>query len=426
MTMQGGIRPGYKQTELGVIPEDWSVKSIAQIVERVRLGGNYPNSSQPSSKPLIKMGNMGRGDINTRTVEYVPEHFLIDVQHRLATGDVLFNTRNTLELVGKICIWRNELPNAYYNSNILRLEFSNSEIGSSYFVNYALNSAPSVERLKGLATGTTSVAAIYTRDLLKFEFAVPPVPEQRAIAAALADADALIAALKGMIAKKRDLKQAAMQQLLTGKTRLPGFSGEWEVKRLGELGYTYGGLTGKSKEDFGHGSAKYITFMNIMANVLVSPNGFENVDVSEKESQNKAAGGDLFFNGSSETPEEVGMCSLLNGDFENLYLNSFCFGFRLRDHQAASGLFLAYFFRSSSGRELLSSLAQGATRYNLSKRALMAVQFKFPSPAEQTAIAEVLSDMDSDLAALEAQAAKARAVKQGMMQELLTGRVRLV
>jgi type I restriction enzyme S subunit len=166
--------------------------------------------------------------------------------------------------------------------------------------------------------------------------------------------------------------------------------------------------------------------MNIMTNVLISRNGFENVDISANENQNKAMQGDLFFNGSSETPEEVGMCSLLEGAFENLYLNSFCFGFRLRDQHAASGLYLAYYFRSSSGRELLASLAQGATRYNLSKRALMAVQVKLPMPEEQTAIAEVLSDMDAELAALEAQAAKARAVKQGMMQELLTGRVRLV
>lgn len=273
---------------------------------------------------------------------------------------------------------------------------------------------------------TTSVPQINNKHINPLLFLAPKVEEQRAIAAALSDADALIAALEGMIAKKRDLKQAAMQHLLTGKTRLPGFSGEWEVKRLGEIGSTYGGLTGKSKVDFGHGSAKYITFMNIMTNVLISRNGFENVDISANENQNKAMQGDLFFNGSSETPEEVGMCSLLEGAFENLYLNSFCFGFRLRDQHAASGLYLAYYFRSSSGRELLASLAQGATRYNLSKRALMAVQVKLPMPEEQTAIAEVLSDMDAELAALEAQAAKARAVKQGMMQELLTGRVRLV
>jgi type I restriction enzyme S subunit len=152
------------------------------------------------------MGNMGRGNILTSKLEYVPESFPIDEQHRLRSGDVLFNTRNTLELVGKVCVWRDELPVAYYNSNVLRLEFSKQQISSSYFENYALNSHRSVLGLREIATGTTSVAAIYTQDLLGFKVATPTLREQTAIAAALSDADALIASLDALIAKKRDPK----------------------------------------------------------------------------------------------------------------------------------------------------------------------------------------------------------------------------
>ena len=217
-----------------------------------------------------------------------------------------------------------------------------------------------------------------------------------------------------------------MQQLLTGQTRLPGFNGKWKVKRLGEIGSTFGGLTGKTKSDFGEGSARYITFMNIMTNVVIDPDTFEQVKVSPAESQNEVMKGDLFFNGSSETPEEVGMCAVLFDDVQNVFLNSFCFGFRFREDAETNGLYLAYFFRSSEGRELLKSLAQGATRYNLSKTSLLKLNFPLPPLSEQTAIAAVLSDMDAELAALEARRDKTRGLKQGMMQELLTGRTRIV
>jgi type I restriction enzyme S subunit len=254
----------------------------------------------------------------------------------------------------------------------------------------------------------------------------PPLPEQRAIATALSDVDALLGGLERLIAKKRDLKQAAMQQLLTGQTRLPGFSGEWEVKRLGDLGATYGGLTGKTKADFGEGAARYITFMNVMTNVLIDCGIFDRVNVSPVESQNRAKKGDLFFNGSSETPEEVAMCAVLLEDVQDVYLNSFCFGFRFGEGAEADGVFFAYYFRSTEGRELMKSLAQGSTRYNLSKVALLNSPLRLPTRPEQTAIAAVLSDMDAELSALEARRDKTRALKQGMMQELLTGRVRLI
>ena len=242
----------------------------------------------------------------------------------------------------------------------------------------------------------------------------------------MSDADALIESLEQLIAKKRHIKQGAMQELLTGKKRLPGFGGEWEVKRLGELGSTFGGLIGKTKHDFGHGAARYITFMNIMTNVVIDCSIFDFVDIKPTEPQNRVKKGDLFFNGSSETPEEVGMCAVLVRDVKEVFLNSFCFGFRFREGAPADGLYLAYYFRSGEGRELLKSLAQGATRYNLSKTALLKVAFPLPPFPEQTAIAAILSDMDAEIAALEAKLAKARQIKQGMMRELLTGRIRLV
>ena len=253
----------------------------------------------------------------------------------------------------------------------------------------------------------------------------PPIAEQRAIAEALSDVDGLIAALDKKIAKKRLLKQGAMQQLLTGKKRLPGFTDKWVEKKLGNIGYTYSGLTGKGKEDFSRGNAKYVTFLNVLSNPILKEELFESVAVSETEHQNKAKFGDLFFNTSSEIPEDVGTCAVLLSHQNNLYLNSFCFGYRLTDNNIL-GLYLAYYFRSNTGRQLMTALAQGATRYNLSKELFNSSYIALPNTLkEQQAIATILSDMDKEIADLEAQRDKDRLLKSGMMQKLLTGQIRL-
>ncbi|MDO8527873.1 MAG: restriction endonuclease subunit S [Deltaproteobacteria bacterium] len=420
------VKPGYKHTEVGVIPEDWDLKPLGTVLLKGRLGGNYANQDVEGELPLMKMGNLARGNFDLSKVQFITPGVMPEPTHRLVYGDVLFNTRNTLDLVGKVAIWRAELPRAYYNSNLMRLEFDQKKVCSNEYANYSMNTEGAISRLRGLATGTTSVAAIYTRDLLKFQIIVPSLPEQHAIATALSDVDVLLESLDKLITKKRDLKQAAMQQLLTGQTRLPGFHGEWEVKRLGDVGSTYGGLTGKTKADFGEGSARYITFMNVMSNVVIDCGTFEHVQLSPTESQNRAKKGDLFFNGSSETPEEVAMCSVLLDEVRDVYLNSFCFGFRFHDGTEADELFLAYYLRSKEGRELMKSLAQGSTRYNLSKVALLKSPLRLPALPEQTAIAEVLTEMDAELVVLEQRREKTRALKQAMMQELLTGKTRLV
>ena len=301
----------------------------------------------------------------------------------------------------------------------------NRQVADPLFFFYVFTSEDQQELIRG-GTIQTGVPHINLGILRDIPVQLPPLPEQRAIATALSDVDALLGALERLIAKKRDLKQAAMQQLLTGKVRLPGFHGEWEVKTLGDLGSTYGGLTGKTKADFGEGIGHYVTFMNVMTNVVIDCGLFERVKVSPTESQNRVVKGDLLFNGSSETPEEVSMCAVLTADVPALFLNSFCFGFRFCDAAKADGLFLAYYLRSKEGGELMKSLAQGSTRYNLSKAALLKSPLRLPTLAEQTAIAVVLTDMDAELAVLEQRQSKTRALKQGMMQELLTGRTRLV
>ncbi|MBP9940609.1 MAG: restriction endonuclease subunit S [Comamonas sp.] len=243
------VPKGYKLTEVGVIPEDWECLGLGEVLKSTQLGGNYKNTLNPTNFPLIKMGNLGRGFINLEKIEYIPVNESPKDSDKLKFGDVLFNTRNTPELVGKVAIWRGELPFAYFNSNLMRLNFDDKKVSSKFFMNIVLNTTQVIEKLKGIATGTTSVAAIYNRDLIKVAIPLPSIKEQQAISETLSDADALIESLEQLIAKKRQIKQGAMQELLTGQRRLPGFSGEWASVALREVGKCLRGVSYKGSSD---------------------------------------------------------------------------------------------------------------------------------------------------------------------------------
>ena len=143
------------------------------------------------------------------------------------------------------------------------------------------------------------------------------------------------------------------------------FGGEWAEVTLGRIAGTYGGLAGKTKSDFGTGSARYISFLDVLENVILTPRGFDRVRIARHESQNRVRVGDVLFNATSETPEDLAMGSMAAVDANDLYLNSFCFGLRILDRGRCDPLYLAYLFRGKPGRTAMYGLAQGATRYNL-------------------------------------------------------------
>ena len=166
------------------------------------------------------MGNLSRGNISLTKVEYIKAGEAVAERDLLKKGDVLFNTRNTLDLVGKVSIWLNELPEAYFNSNIMRLKFKEKFVSSNGYMNLTLNQQRQILQLKGIATGTTSVAAIYNRDLIGLEIPLAPKDEQTRIATILSNMDNEITALKTKLAKAQKIKQGMMQNLLTGRIRL--------------------------------------------------------------------------------------------------------------------------------------------------------------------------------------------------------------
>ncbi len=263
----------------------------------------------------------------------------------------------------------------------------------------------------------------------KWSFNIPPLAEQKKIAQILSTWDQAILATEKLLKNSQQQKKALIQQLLTGKKRLLDengvrFSGAWKEYPLGNLGNTFTGLTGKTKEDFGSG-VPYITYMNIFKNNRIDINQVDYVIVKEDENQNSVRYGDIFFTTSSETAEEVGMSSVLLEEVERLYLNSFCFGFRLNNFKVLLPQFAAFILRSSNIRKQISILGQGATRYNLSKNQLMKLILKLPTIAEQKKIAEVLTLSDQEIETLQKKLDCLQQEKKALMQQLLTGKKRV-
>jgi len=392
------LKAGYKQTEIGLIPSDWEVKTLSAAVEFLDGQRRPIKSNERKSGDYPYYGASG-------IIDYVNDYIFDDELILLGEDGENILSRN-LPLAFKVNgkIWVNN------HAHVLKPKVEFDIIFLTAFL----------ESLDySLLNSGTAQPKLNKHSCLNIKIVFPTKTEQTLIATALSDADALISSLEKLIAKKRNIKQGAMQKLLEPKEG-------WEVKKLGSIGKPFGGLSGKSKLDFAAGKFPYIPFMNIISNPIIDTAYFDYVNIGESESQNKALKGDLFFNGSSETPEEVGMCSVLLEDIPNLYLNSFCFGFRLNRDSKENGLYLSYYFRSSEGRKLFYSMAQGATRYNLSKSNFNKMEVSLPKPEEQIEIAKILTDMNNEITALETKLEKYKKVKLGMMQNLLTGKIRLV
>lgn len=407
-------KQGYRFTEeFGYIPEDWEVAKIKDKTD-IKTGGTPNTSVSEYWNGNIKW--MSSGELNNKRIYDVAGRITaIGLNNSSATmipkNSILIGLAGQGKTRGTAAINYVELSTNQSIAAILPSEYFSSE-----FLYQCIDRR--YEELRELSSGGGGRGGLNKILLINLTILLPPLPEQEKIAEVLSDIDKLIESTQKLIDKKKDLKTATMQKLLTPKEN-------WENKLLGDLGVTYNGLSGKTKEDFETGNAYYITFLNIMNNISVNTNTFEKVNIELTESQCLCKKNDIFFNTSSETPEEVGMCSVLMDDIENLYLNSFCFGFRFKKNNEIDSLFLVYLFRSKLGRELMMRLAQGSTRYNLSKDNFIQSTIKLPKYEEQKKVAYLLYDMDSEIEALEKELNKYKDLKAGMMQELLTGKIRL-
>lgn len=233
----------------------------------------------------------------------------------------------------------------------------------------------------------------------KLDIVLPKIDEQAKIGEYFKQLDKLIEQKEKKYQKLRQFKKAMLSKMFpkngadTPEIRFKGFSGKWEEKKLGDIGKTYTGLSGKTKEDFGHGEGRFITYMNIFSNPISKHNLIEPIEIDDK--QNEVQLGDVFFTTSSETPEEVGMTSIWMNEGNNIYLNSFCFGYR--PEKVFDHYYLAYMLRSSYIRKKIIFLAQGISRYNISKNKVMEIYVPIPDIKEQTKIGNYFQKLDAQI-----------------------------
>ena len=196
--------------------------------------------------------------------------------------------------------------------------------------------------------------------------------------------------------------------------RFEGFTDDWEERKLGDVGNTFTGLTGKTKEDFGHGSAKFVTYVNVFKNPIATLDQLDAIEIDEK--QNQVQKGDIFFTTSSETPEEVGMSSVWTHDTENVYLNSFTFGYRPRVSFDLN--YMASMLRSPSIRKKITFLAQGISRYNISKTKMLEIEIPTPTLSEQEKIGSFFKQLDNTIALHQRKFDLLKEQKKGYLQKM--------
>jgi type I restriction enzyme S subunit len=388
------LRAGYKRTEVGVIPEDWEVRAVREMGEVV-TGKALAVHAPGKQRPYLRTKNVfdGRIDIgDVLTMPMTDEQF---EQFRVRPGDVLLNEGQSLELVGRCAVYGNEYPDPCAIQNQL-VRYRALAGVSSDFSGHLFRHCQHTGVFARIALQTTSIAHLGGTRFGQLRLAWPPEPEQHAIAEALGDVDALLRSLDQLIAKRRDIKQAAMQQLLTGRQRLPGFAEEWQSGPLGSLLVI---CHGKNQRAVEQPDGPYPILASGGQIGAASHALFEgpSVLIGRKGTINQPR----YMDSPFWTVDTL-FYSVMRGGNCAKYLY---YQFQLIDwmqHNEASGV------------------------PSLSARTIEGIRVSYPEPPEQRAIAEVLSDLDAELTALEARRDKTQALKHGMMQALLTGRIRLV
>lgn len=402
------------QTEIGLIPEDWEVKELGEL-GNVIIGLTYsPNDVSEYGTLVLRSSNIQ----NNRLTYYNNVFVNVDLPERVIVkeNDLLICVRNgSRDLIGKSVLIDKTASGCAFGAfmSIYRSDL-NAYISKSF-------QSGIVQKQIENNLGAT-INQITNKDLKSFIIPLPPLPEQQAIAEALSDADAWIESLEKLIAKKRLIKQGAMQELLTPKE-------DWEVKKLGEVGKCLRGVSYSGDSDLSENENEYTIKLLRSNNVYNSKVVFENiqnVNALKVKNQQIIMPNDVLIcmaNGSKDLVGKAGFC---NNSFDK---NKYTFGafmgiFRLFEN--VNPYFIYLNFLTKNYRNYIDLLLSGSSINNLKPSDIESIEFRLPSKLEQTHIATILSDMDAELEALEEQLSKARQIKQGMMQELLTGRVRLV
>lgn len=407
------LKAGYKHTEIGILPEEWEVSTVGREFS-VQLGKMLDaERNRGVAKPYLgnRAVQWNRIDVSDLPTVRLSRNEL--EKFRLIEGDILVCEGGE---VGRAAIWNAPIDECYYQKALHRLRPLN---GFDVELMVAILQQWVAHGLFANYVTQTSIAHLPREKLIEVPIPRPPADEQRAISAVLSDVDALLAGLERLIVKKRDLKQAAMQQLLSGQTRLPGFQGEWEVRRLGEVVDTDPeSLSADTRADF---AFNYIALEDVDRGLLRS-HSEQILASAPSRARRKLRTNDVLV--STVRPNLQSHLLFAGGAGNWVCSTGFCV-VRCREGVTNPAFVFHHLFAGDVNRQI-DALLTGSNYPAINSGDVRALTIPCPDFVEQAAIATVLSDMDAEIAVLETRRDKTRALKQAMMQELLTGRTRLV
>ncbi|BAY96420.1 type I restriction-modification enzyme S subunit [Tolypothrix tenuis PCC 7101] len=402
------LKPGYKQTEVGVIPEDWEVRALLSAV-RIAKG-----QVDPKVEPFRSMTLVAPDHIESRTGRLLErskasDQGAISGKYLFMPGDIVYSKIRPYLRKAILADFR-----GLCSADMYPLTPAPDVSPAFMFAVLLSNSFSCFAENVSVRSG---IPKINRDELAQYILALPPLPEQKEIAQSLSDVDALVTECDRLITKKRNTKQGTMQQLLTGKKRLPGFSGEWEVKTLGEIGDCIIGLTYKP-ENVKENGLLVLRSSNIGNNQLkFDDNVYVDVAVPEKLITKQ---GDILICVRNGSRQLIGKNAIIDKHSEGFTFGAFMCVYRTK--------FYKYVFHAFQSNGIKRQINEniGATINQITNKNLNSFQILLPPLEEQQAIAQILSDMDAEITALEQKRDKYKAIKQGMMQELLTGKTRLI
>ena len=302
-------------------------------------------------------------------------------KYLLSSGDIVF--ARTGASVGKTYIYRENDGIVYFAGFLIRAKV-NQDNDAEFVFQSTLS--PSYEKYIRITSQRSGQPGVNAQEYGEYDLFAPSKEEQQRIGHFLRGIANLIT-----LHQRKCIFFTGRAGRLISTVNKKRITSSWEQRKLGEMGQTYTGLSGKTKDDFGHGQARFVTYMNVFSNPISNPEMTEPIEIDPK--QNEVEVGDVFFTTSSETPEEVGMSSILLEKRGKTYLNSFCFGFR--PSEKIDSYYLAYMLRSESTRAKIILLAQGISRYNISKNKVMEIAVSLPSLDEQKMIGQYFSQLDN-------------------------------
>ena len=411
------VRRELASTRAGVTPEDWTVTTVGEVV--TTSSGTTPPRAQAEryfaggTIPWVKTLDLNNSEI-AATDESVTAEAVAETSLQIyPAGCVVLAMYGGLNQIGRTGIL--QFP-ATVNQALTAIRPDPALLDSGYLLR-VLNFR--VAYWQTVASSSRKDPNITGRDVRDFPIALPPIKEQRAIAQVLCDTDALIESLEQLLAKKRQIKQGAMQELLTGQRRLPGFQSPWLRRSLGTLAEMRSGATPSTsnRANFASSGTPWVSIADLTSSgkwIAATERSISQHGLLNCAAQIYPAGSVLYAMYAS-----LGECSIAK-----VSLTSSQAILGVQPGPALLNEFLYHHLQWV--KPLVKGMGQQGTQANLNKGMVQRFQIALPILAEQTAIAATLSDMDAEIAALQARLAKARQLKQGMMQALLTGRIRLV